>query len=68
MVSFDKFKFNGKNRLNGAWNYTRSRFRRDEDRKHMEEWLELHKPSIETISNSDELILEMQNAIDKKYY
>lgn len=64
---FDKFKFNGKNRV--KWSLEHIHAQDSEGMKTestWKEWLELHKPSIETISNSDELILEMQNAIDKK--
>lgn len=64
---FDKFKFNGEKKV--KWSLEHIHAQNSEGLRTenaWKEWLILHKPSIEAVTNSDELLVEMENAIQKK--
>ncbi len=64
---FDKFKFNGEEKV--RWSLEHIHAQNSEGLRTesaWKEWLKLHRSSIEAVTNDEALLLEMQNAIDKK--
>jgi uncharacterized protein with ParB-like and HNH nuclease domain len=64
---FDKFKFNGEEKI--RWSLEHIHAQNSEGLRTesaWKEWLRLHEPSVEAVTNNSELLLEMQNAAEKK--